>query len=614
MQNSYMSEQDHEIRRVNLLLEIEQLLERKAYKEAIVRLELYSQLNMEIGLWLKQIPARLCAKSPMLMMLKGKEALWNGKLEEATLCLHKAIKGFADQGQYVAFLTAFAIMGQVKLRLGIKEDTDTILTMLKEEYTREGSACNGYVPWALARWNDGDSSQEASGYYQAAIQCFERDSDRTSWIEALWEYLLVFGSLQQSSDWQHYYVQLEQFVYREEKYSGYLHGLDALINEHQSKPSLESGKPAIQLSNSDNGAMSYQAANLALLYNIRSELQQGIEHSLEWLHRSSKRFVLNDIYIRAVWDYTIGYYHCVKNNNVEASLAVNKLKAGLPLLLCPPLSRLQDQPSNKQSHHNSMETTAKINSVNNASWRIHCFGGLSLNDADQEVKHIRWKRKKSQELFAYLLLQPDYAASKEKIEEDLFPEGDPVTMNNRIYVAIHQLRTVLKTYWGETPAIIVREGIIRLFDEHIQYVDVEKYTALIRIGDQLWQTDQPLSIELYEKAIQLYDELLPDVLYAEWLDLRRRYLVEKQAETLRRLEQYYRRSQDWERTLYYCKEWVALCPLQEEAHQQVIRTLLAMDRTSEARSWFGRWRQICREELAVEPLPETYLLLGELKE
>lgn len=244
-------------------------------------------------------------------------------------------------------------------------------------------------------------------------------------------------------------------------------------------------------------------------------------------------------------------------------------------------------------------------------WRIECFGKMRFLCRDREVQNIHWKRNKAKELFTYLLLQPHYAAAKDATAELLFRQEDYEDMSNQLYVAVHQIKRTLREYLDIPHGITIKNGMIRLNEQMIDHVDVEKYNTLIRVGDQLWQTHPDLSSELYDEAQQLYGELVPTLQYIDWLDQYREDLLKKQTRILKRLGIYATSIQEMERAELYYLEWIHLSPFEEEAYQALLKLLLKMGRAGAAKQWYHKMEQLFRDELGILPLHETAQLLLE---
>jgi DNA-binding SARP family transcriptional activator len=242
-------------------------------------------------------------------------------------------------------------------------------------------------------------------------------------------------------------------------------------------------------------------------------------------------------------------------------------------------------------------------------WRIDWFFGLRFVCGERELLDIPWKRKKALELFLYLLSRPHYAAAREWVMEALFGDEEPPKAMNRLYVSAHRLKQVLSQHFGIEDGVVFRDGMVRLGESFVEWVDVEKYAALSRVGDQLWSADRPLAVEMYEEAVQMYGPILPEYPYMDWLNEMRTMLAERQSVMLARLGAYWTALGDFDRAVHCCRMRIEADPAREEAYQEMLRVLMAAGRTSEARTWSERLAEMCRREWGTEPSAELKRLV-----
>ncbi|MDG0809344.1 hypothetical protein [Cohnella rhizosphaerae] len=168
-------------------------------------------------------------------------------------------------------------------------------------------------------------------------------------------------------------------------------------------------------------------------------------------------------------------------------------------------------------------------SSRSSGWHVRLFGGLLFTREDgATVGDIRWKRSKTKELLLYLLLQPERAAVRERLVEDLFPDAAADKSDNRFYVASHQLKQIIAERLGEPNGIAVREGLVRLKEGLVAETDAERYDMLMRVAAQLWPADREQALALYGQAVPLYGALAPELQYVDWLDRLRETQLERQ--------------------------------------------------------------------------------------
>lgn len=244
-------------------------------------------------------------------------------------------------------------------------------------------------------------------------------------------------------------------------------------------------------------------------------------------------------------------------------------------------------------------------------WRVECFNHFTFIRHGKEIDSMQWKRKKAEELFLFLLLQPNYRATKEAVAEILFYCDDTGQISNQLYVIIHHVKQTLHKYLHIPKGIAIKNGMVQLDEDMIDYVDAEKYITLVRVGNQLWAAYPDLSVTLYDEAQQLYGVLAPALHYLDWLDQYRKDMLLKQTGILKRLGSYYAAAGSFEKAEPYFLEWVHLSPYEEEAYQELLKLYMKANKKDTAKQWYSRMEQLFRQELDTAPMSDTTIILSE---
>lgn len=554
---------------------------------------------------LERLPAAYLENSPLLQKTYGELLFADGKLMQAKEALQQAVKGFARQTFQKELLASIATLASVCLRLGERHEAETALSFLKSEYISEEAAIDGHTPLALAR-GARVIRDEANRkmYYQAAFERFDSDGDAEYGCSVLLEMLIDLGAtLGHRAAEMH--AMLEQRRLRSPEFGRFADTYAAirLFQQERWKEAAET------FGRIDGGHYPYYLALTIQLYRVIALARSGGSVRHDEVQALEKQCQL--------YGFDSGLQFLAARLRFELHLAEGDLEGAKRALrhakdcwtLCE--SAYGGQPAKELEKLLAERLKQTEDSGRHAfSWRVECFGGMKFLRNAEEVRDIRWKRKKAQELFIYLLLQPYYAAPRDQLTEILFAEGDADKQSNQLYVVIHQLKQVLREHLGADGAIITKDGNVKIAEAVIEQTDVEKYRTLVRVGDQLWATDRELSAELYAQAVALYGELLPEIQYVDWLEKARDNYAELQSEALRKLIQWSAEQSDYEAAEGHCHEWIRLRPAQEEAYQELLRLLMRQGKRAEAKRWYRRLEAICRDELQTEPLAETKQLLS----
>ena len=118
---------------------------------------------------------------------------------------------------------------------------------------------------------------------------------------------------------------------------------------------------------------------------------------------------------------------------------------------------------------------------------------------------------------------------------------------------------------------------------------------------------------LLSGAVERYRGPLLPGLYAEWCLDRRAALEELMREALEALVNRYRQTGRPRSALESARRLTRLAPLAESGHRQVMECLALLGRRTEALVWFRDLRARLRDELEVEPEPETVALVRSIR-
>jgi two-component SAPR family response regulator len=616
-----------------------------------------------------QLDRRQLALSPLLMKEKGEILLCRGRLLEAQEVLADALRGLADGAMQQAMLSAMALLAMVHLRTGQPGAASTLLKFLRDEAAGQGSEpCSGHVEWALALGGHliGVPPRAAAVYYAAAADKFADLGDwrRTSLVLADQLFRQYFEAARE--DWfaaLHRLDHAAAFDSEAQRLGRLLRAFDAfmtgrsmeaavLLNEaSEEAPAagiwsrlsaelarqlqlfrgnggtliLDGGYPEVTSPDLEAKSLAEHTRYLQVVLAVNREealLSESRQNSMEQLglhpvFRSIARR-LREMAAEA------GAASRTEADTATGATISGQTEAGIPAGVdgtedteagnAAGADDAEDAPHTGGSAKTEAGAAAKTDAVETRepkprAWRIYWFGGLALECGSNVRQRLHWKRKKSLELFLLLLSRPRYTVPKDWALEILFGDTPPKNATNQLYVAVHQLKKTLREQLGVEQGVLQQSGTIRLREDWIECVDIEQYTALVRVGDQLWLQERDIAAELYERAAEMYGEALPELPYIEWLENCKQQLMEQQARILQRLADLSALNGRYEAAAEYGRRWTQVNPLQEEAYQTLLKALMQLGKAAEAREWFARWEALCRRELDMEPHPDTRKIL-----
>jgi DNA-binding SARP family transcriptional activator len=241
---------------------------------------------------------------------------------------------------------------------------------------------------------------------------------------------------------------------------------------------------------------------------------------------------------------------------------------------------------------------------------VRLLGGFRVDLADEAVRGF--ESQKVRALLAYLARHPDRDLGREHLADLLWPDSDPDSARRNLRQAIYNLRQGLGGRGSEVVDGGGGQNLLRLRLGPADRLDVAEFETAFQRG--LPGADEVVAAELM-RAVELYEGdflegFLVDgsPLFETWLVAEQERLREAAVQALRALVDHFSARGEFDAALRYCRRLVAVDPLSEEAHRELMRLLVLSGRRREALSHYDDLLALLARELGVEPMPETQAL------
>jgi len=223
--------------------------------------------------------------------------------------------------------------------------------------------------------------------------------------------------------------------------------------------------------------------------------------------------------------------------------------------------------------------------------RIFTFGGLLI---EQDGAPLQLPTQKARDLVAYLVTFRDRRHSRSLLAGLLWPDLPEEKARRRLSDTLWRVRRALGDY------VAADEEFIWLNTDFPCWLDVGQFQTVL--ADLRLETS---SLEPVEKALALYRGPFLDGFYHEWALLERERLQGLYLEALGAMLDFYKQAGDYAAALTIAQRLIAVEPLQEAAHRELMRLYHLLGRDAEAIAQYHRCRRILQEEIGVAPAPET---------
>ena len=241
---------------------------------------------------------------------------------------------------------------------------------------------------------------------------------------------------------------------------------------------------------------------------------------------------------------------------------------------------------------------------------ITCFGHFEVRRSGKPVTLC--SNRSGQSILHFLVVKQERCATSDTLQTLLWPEDQPEVALNKLHIAISALRRSLNHGYNCEPGcgyIVCKNRTYYLNPAVVVHTDVDEFLHYYQAGQQAKED----KIALYEKACLFYTgPFLSEDIYADWSFLQREELSRMYLTMCRALADYYMQHKYYEDASKWTTAILKENRCDEAAHRQIMQIYVAQGRRSEALQQYQRCKLLLREELGVQPLPETVLVFQTL--
>lgn len=245
-----------------------------------------------------------------------------------------------------------------------------------------------------------------------------------------------------------------------------------------------------------------------------------------------------------------------------------------------------------------------------AALKIQLLGGFQVYRSTNLIKPPQWRTAKNRALLAILVSERGRIFTQEELIERLWPEAEPgkatATLRKRVSELRRILEPALKRGSQSRYILTVHHGYC--FNPRIECrIDAEEFAAHYERGrEEESKKEAAKAIQEYEQAVKLYrGEYLPECRYEDWARPQRQEYQEIYLDLLSRLAECYAQLGRYRRAITYCKRALSIRNYSETIYRQLMLYHYLMGDQAAALRTYEKCRKALKEQLGVEPGPET---------
>lgn len=235
--------------------------------------------------------------------------------------------------------------------------------------------------------------------------------------------------------------------------------------------------------------------------------------------------------------------------------------------------------------------------------RVIGLGRFQVWQGNHKIPERDWSKRRAGELFRFLLLQPEYAASRDALLDALVPDASPESAQTFLHHATSALRHILEPDLPEkfpSRYLDVQSESIALHLPSGSWIDFESWQQALHAATRA---------EELADALKLYGgELFFQDRYADWSVEARERLAERHRNALLTLAAKQLENENPQAALDTCRKILADDPWREEAALLGMRAALALDNRPTALKLYRALERALRDEFDIAPREDVAAL------
>ncbi|KQL46834.1 histidine kinase [Brevibacillus choshinensis] len=226
---------------------------------------------------------------------------------------------------------------------------------------------------------------------------------------------------------------------------------------------------------------------------------------------------------------------------------------------------------------------------------IQCFGGFEVRNTEGSI--VRWRTKKAEELFAYLLCHPGRNMSKWHLVDLLWGEMDEERATHNLHTTVYRLKKILKEQEVGMDISKTSEGyMLEPKDQSYDVWAFNQYHFSVAMDS--------FDVEQAEKLYHLYKGSLFDQKDYLWKTPLEEKYTKQYTMLVQKLIEHDLLRKDWQKAEQRVDTYLALYPLQEEMNQVLLEIYARNHQRRKIAKHYEKFATAYRLEVGVEP-PEA---------
>jgi DNA-binding SARP family transcriptional activator len=246
------------------------------------------------------------------------------------------------------------------------------------------------------------------------------------------------------------------------------------------------------------------------------------------------------------------------------------------------------------------------------SLAVYCLGQFQIYRDEQLVENC--PSRKALSVLKYLIVEHPTPVIKEILMDTFWPDSDIESGRRNLHQAIYSLRQVFRGAQHEFNHIWFKNDCYSLNPNIETWIDFREFEKCVDAGrhfDQIGQFNE--AIEQYEIAEGLYQgDFLEEDLYEDWSARQREQLLNLYLSLVDRLSELFLKNRQYASAIHLCHKVLDKDRCYEAAHRILMQCFVSLGQRHLAVRQYRTCAQALREELDIQPSPETTRLYDQI--
>ncbi|HEY0868285.1 MAG TPA: AAA-like domain-containing protein [Fimbriimonas sp.] len=242
-------------------------------------------------------------------------------------------------------------------------------------------------------------------------------------------------------------------------------------------------------------------------------------------------------------------------------------------------------------------------------WRIELLGGLRVLHAARPIH--RFETRKAGTLLAFLASHLQTTHFRDDLAERLWPDEELDTVRSRLRQTLSSLRRTLESPGASSTPLLVADRAEVRPDLSLVETDVEDFHSLLKRAEHC--EDPRGRAHCLSQAIDLYRGDFLASYHEDWILVERDQMRELFRTALRRLTESLREIGEIDAAIDTSHRAIAVDPLREDAHCDLMRLYLEAQRPADALRQYQDYERRLRQELSMSPSKAARRIMEEAR-